>query len=301
MSMDTAMTTIPGLEKALFDLSPAGVMVTSLSGEIVAVNPAFTAMTGFAAQECLGKTPKLWHSGKQDDTFYDQMWNKLNYDRQWEGRVWNKRKNGELYEEELKVRLLPEEGIIAPRFVGIMREIVEPALSKDPLTGLFMRDVFMGALSSALDNARNRSHKTAVMFIDLDGFKEINDTFGHMAGDVVLTAIAQRMSDCVRPGDIVARMGGDEFAILVSLLDPIDAASKLAQRLLQEISKPIAIKPMGLGRTIEVSPMASVGIRTGPWANETPEELIAAADQAMYSVKRSRSHHVRVRDSSKYR
>jgi diguanylate cyclase (GGDEF)-like protein/PAS domain S-box-containing protein len=299
--MDTAMTTIPGLEKALFDLSPAGVMVTSLSGEIVAVNPAFTAMTGFAAQECLGKTPKLWHSGKQDDTFYDQMWNKLNYDRQWEGRVWNKRKNGELYEEELKVRLLPEEGIIAPRFVGIMREIVEPALSKDPLTGLFMRDVFMGALSSALDNARNRSHKTAVMFIDLDGFKEINDTFGHMAGDVVLTAIAQRMSDCVRPGDIVARMGGDEFAILVSLLDPIDAASKLAQRLLQEISKPIAIKPMGLGRTIEVSPMASVGIRTGPWANETPEELIAAADQAMYSVKRSRSHHVRVRDSSKYR
>ncbi len=295
------MTTIPGLEKALFDLSPAGVMVTSLSGEIVAVNPAFTAMTGFAAQECLGKTPKLWHSGKQDDTFYDQMWNKLNYDRQWEGRVWNKRKNGELYEEELKVRLLPEEGIIAPRFVGIMREIVEPALSKDPLTGLFMRDVFMGALSSALDNARNRSHKTAVMFIDLDGFKEINDTFGHMAGDVVLTAIAQRMSDCVRPGDIVARMGGDEFAILVSLLDPIDAASKLAQRLLQEISKPIAIKPMGLGRTIEVSPMASVGIRTGPWANETPEELIAAADQAMYSVKRSRSHHVRVRDSSKYR
>ncbi len=290
--MDPRLLDLQGLNAALFDLSPAGVLVTSESGEIEAVNPAFSRITGFSQADCAGKTPRLWRSGRQDENFYRDMWRRLTNDREWRGALWNKRKNGEFYQQELSIRLLPRDGKRRAHFIGVMREIEPLPAVRDPLTKLFMRDVFLDSLARALRMAHEQNHKIAIVFIDLDGFKALNDTFGHMAGDAVLAAVADRLRACLRPTDILARMGGDEFAILFAPLEPLSAAAALSSRLLHAIARPIEIVPMGARQPVEITPLASIGVVTGPWSHEQPEEMLAAADAAMYAVKRRHPHRV---------
>jgi two-component system CheB/CheR fusion protein len=283
------------LAARVFDRAGEGIVVTDAEQRILTVNSAFSQVTGYEVEEVLGKTPRMLSSGRHDAAFYQSLWTHLQTHGWWQGEIWNKRKNGDVYPEWLTINAVadPEGKVI--NYVGIFSDIsvvkesqrkVEFLATHDELTGLPNRALFMDRLRQAIAHAGRGENTFAVLFIDLDNFKVINDSLGHAAGDDLLKEIAVRLRDCVRVGDTVARFGGDEFALLIEEAT-VAEAEMTAQRIADSLLHPHAIARQN------VYPSASIGICLYPTDGLDPETLLKNADSAMYQAKDGgkRSHH----------
>lgn len=276
------------LATAVFDKASEGIMVTDEKGLIISVNPAFTNITGYSLRECLGNSPALLKSGRHDRAFYDRMWQQLQTAGQWQGEVWNRRKNGELYPEWLSISALPDAQGHPHRYIGILSDItslkrahaqVEHLAMHDPLTGLPNRRMFMENLERLIAHADRNGQLLGLLFIDLDGFKLVNDSLGHHVGDRLLQSVAKCLKAEVRSDDLLARMGGDEFVLLINGVDSPDHLAKIATKVLHALQHQDAVG----GNRMEIG--ASIGIAIYPDNARDGDTLIRSADMAMYRAK----------------
>lgn len=279
------------LDTEVFNRALEGITITDQNGVIQKVNPAFSRMTGYTAAEAIGKTPAILKSGRQDPFFYEAMWKTLLTTGQWQGEIWNRRKNGEIYPEWLSISSVRGPDGMIEHFMAIFSDITESKLREsdmahqathDPLTGLANRALFMDRLEQAIAMSARLAHNhVGVIFLDLDGFKPVNDNFGHHEGDRVLQEVAVRLSSVVRHNDTVARLGGDEFTLLLPNLAHRDDAEIVARTILDCIEIPFNV----MGNQVRLS--ASIGISCFPYDGLDAETLIKHADEAMYVAKRS--------------
>lgn len=274
----------------VIEASHDAVMITDANGIIQSVNPSFCKLTGYSMTEAIGQTPRLLSSGEHDDSFYQLMWQRLLQQGYWQGEIWNKRKNGEIYPEWLSISAVRGENGAINQYAAIFSDITERKKREqkihelayfDELTGLANRRLFQDRLEQALANAKRHNHQLAVLFLDLDLFKRINDTLGHQAGDEALRQVAKRLQKVSRAGESVARLGGDEFTMLVPECDGVEEVEKLAQRIVAQFDLPFQIHHNELALT------TSVGISIYPQHGNTANELLKCADAAMYQAKES--------------
>ena len=273
--------------------SQEGMFITDAATVIIKVNRAFTKITGYSAEEAIGQTPRLLRSGRHDKAFYAAMWDSVNNTGSWQGEIWNRRKNGEIYPESLTITAVYGENGTLTHYVAALTDItqqkavadqVEYLANHDPLTKLPNRRLLMDRLHQALAlSARNKS-KGALLFIDLDNFKTINDTLGHDIGDLMLNQIAQRLVTCVREGDTVARLAGDEFVVILEGLshNPEEAATQAemaGKKILETLNVPYLLE----GHQHYCS--SSIGIAMFSEHLATEDELIKRGDLAMYQAK----------------
>jgi diguanylate cyclase (GGDEF)-like protein/PAS domain S-box-containing protein len=265
-----------------------GVMVTNVDGNIVSVNAAFTEITGYAAEEVIGSNPRILRSDRQQSEFYQSMWAAIAQGGVWQGEIWNRRKTGDVYPEWLTITAICDDSGRLTHYVGVFSDIsslkrsqaqLERLAHFDPLTDLPNRTLFQDRLAHAIDRARRCENLIAVLLIDLDGFKTVNDSLGHPVGDRLLQEIALRLKTCIRIEDTVARLGGDEFAVvLANMVDGGDSI-EVVRKILAAINTPIDLD----GLTAQVS--ASIGIAIFPTDGDNAIELVRNADAAMYGAK----------------
>ena len=264
------------------------VMVADAQNRIVAINPVFTRLSGFAPHEAIGQHTNLLKSGRNSREFYQAMWHALKTVGHWEGEIWNRRKNGEEYAEWLTISTIyADDGSVQGR-VGMFSDITDQKRAEaiiwrqanfDSLTQLPNRRLFYDRLEQEIRKAHRGSHHFAVLFIDLDRFKEVNDTLGHDVGDRLLTLAAQRIVPCVRESDTVARLGGDEFVLVLSEVADTGQVNRVADAILGALSDPFELGD----ETVYIT--ASVGITFYPNDAADVEGLLKSADQAMYVAK----------------
>jgi diguanylate cyclase (GGDEF)-like protein/PAS domain S-box-containing protein len=264
------------------------IFITDEAGRIVWVNDAFSRLSGYSPEDLIGRTPAILQSGKQGHSFYTQLWQTLVAGNVWQGEIVDQRKDGSLYTvDEIITPLFNEQGVIT-HFIAIQHDITRQKQDgerdrhlayHDALTDLPNRANFLDVQQQAISRAKRTQHMLATLFLDLDKFKPINDTLGHHTGDQLLAAVAERLRAAVRQADIVARFGGDEFAILLTNLSDAEVATALARKLIDTLSQPFVLR----GRKINVS--ASIGIAIYPADGEEPEALLMNADKAMYQAK----------------
>lgn len=283
-----AARTILQRHDTVFANSGQGIVVTDERGIILAANRAFSEITGYAESEVLGKTPALLKSGRQDADFYRQMWDALRDAGLWRGELWNKRKNGEIYPEQLTISAVRDAQGQVGSYIGIFTDIEQLRRNQrelirlahhDTLTGLANRMLLQARLEYAVSRADRDGGKFALLFLDLDHFKHVNDGLGHAAGDAVLVEVGRRLNKLVRESDTVSRPGGDEFVVLADRLTSDSDAAVLAQRVITALAAPVAI-----GVT-EVAIGASIGIALYPRDGATAEEMLRNADTALYRAK----------------
>ncbi len=276
------------LASAVFDGATEAIMVTDAEGNIQAVNPAFTGITGYSAEEVIGQSCSLLKSDRQGAQFYQDMWGALIDAGLWEGEIWNRRKNGEIYPQWLSISRITDESNRVSKYVALSHDITRRKQDElkvwkqanfDALTGLANRTLFRDRLDQALAHAHRNQARLCLMFIDLDRFKEVNDTLGHDLGDKLLQQAANRLESAVRADDTVARLGGDEFTVLLQDLSGADQAKTIARKLLDELKAPFRIN----GHDAYVS--GSIGITLYPDDGEDVETLLKHADTAMYRAK----------------
>ncbi len=276
------------LAEKVIESSLEGVMVTDAHARILSVNPAFTRMTGYAPEEVVGLNPSVLNSGRQSPAFYARMWDGLLRDGHWQGEVWNRRKTGEVYPQLLHITAIRDgEGVLthyAALFTDISRLKETEARIRDlayydPLTGLPNRRLLDDRLQVELAHAARLRCRLAVMFVDLDRFKRINDSLGHTVGDKLLVEIAARLRVSLREDDTVARMGGDEFLVVLNNLSGPDEAATMARRLVAELRRPVNVE----GRELVVT--TSVGVAVYPDDSRDADTLVKHADVAMYRAK----------------
>jgi diguanylate cyclase (GGDEF)-like protein/PAS domain S-box-containing protein len=273
-----------------------GIMVTDSNAVILRVNHAFTRLTGYSADEAVGKTPALLKSGRQNKAFYQRMWLELKRKGHWQGEIWNRRKNGKIYAEWLSISaVMTPEGEIM-NFVGSFSDITENKEAEaeihrlayyDSLTGLPNRRLLHDRLGQAMAGSRRTKHCGTLLFLDLDNFKTLNDTRGHDTGDKLLFEVSQRILTCVREDDTVARLGGDEFVVILENLSPAKTEAAVQTRLVAEKIRAALAHPYDLDGHNAYCP-ASIGIALFPDdQSDTVETLLKHADMAMYKAKRS--------------
>ncbi len=268
--------------------SPASVMITDTEGRIEYVNPKFIELTGYGLDEVLGQSPELLRSGYTSESQRHEQWEAINSGREWRGELHSKKKNGELYWEYALVSpIKTPEGAIS-HFLSVSEDITirkeyEERLVRranyDDLTGLPNRFLLLDRLSGAVANARRAKRKMALMVINLDRFKSVNDRLGHGAGDEVLRQAAKRLKGCMRGGDSIARLGGDEFAALLPSLGSEADVEIVASRMLEKLSGPFVVEKQ------EAFCSASIGATVHPIDGDDPQVLMRNADAAMYRVK----------------
>ena len=279
--------------------SPATVLVTDPDGIIEYVNPKFSKTSGYTPQEVIGEKPSLLKSGLMEAKIYEDLWQTILAGKEWRGELLNKKKNGEVYWEGTSISAIFDgDGKIA-HFVAVKEDVTElkkaheklhHIASHDLLTGLPNRALGMDRLAGALARSRRGATQVALLFIDFDGFKPVNDEPGHDAGNLLLKEVAGRLASCVRETDTVFRFGGDEFAIVLTDLNNLEAAAKVAENVNETLSKPFK-----LGKW-----KASIGISLYPTDGTDPESLMKRADEAMYSVKeRGKNHYRFISDEQK--
>ncbi len=274
----------------VFTHAREGIMITDANNEIIDINEAFTRITGYDRTEVLGKNPRILSSGRQTPEFYASLWNALAEDGYWSGEIWNRRKNGEFFAESLTISTFRDPHGKITNFVALFTDITmlkdhENELIRiahyDSLTGLANRVLLADRLRLAIGQGLRRKLPIALIYLDLDGFKKINDTHGHDAGDALLIAVSKRMKAALRDGDTLARIGGDEFvAVLVDLAD-VRACEHALNRLLKAASDEVEVGDLKL----RVS--ASIGVALSPQDGTEADQLMRQADQAMYVAKQS--------------
>jgi diguanylate cyclase (GGDEF)-like protein/PAS domain S-box-containing protein len=272
----------------VFSSSYEGIMVVSRQMLITKINPAFTRITGYSAADVLGQPPSILSSGKQDPAFYRTMWDALAHHNFWSGEVWNRRKDGELYAELLSISAVRDTHGEVQHYVGVFSDISqlkahEAELDRiahyDPLTGTPNRRLLADRLEQAIARCARNGHSLAVCFLDLDGFKEVNDRYGHAAGDALLVGVTRNLQHILRADDTLARMGGDEFVLLLSNIATPEECSLILERVLQATGEPVTID----GHAITIS--ASIGVSLYPTDHADADALLRHADQAMYLAK----------------
>ena len=268
--------------------SSEGICITDAGERIIEVNPTLCRLTGFSKEELIGRTPRIFHSGMQDAGFYELMWASLAQTGQWQGELWNRNRDGDLYAIRLNISVVCDEANQVSNYVGIMADVTSAKLQQvelekcahhDVLTGLPNRILLADRLNQAIAQVSRTRLLLAVCYLDLDGFKAINDRYGHATGDDVLREVARRLSSTVRLGDTVARVGGDEFILLLWGLDQAAECEKMMDRIIAEIAKPVLPTHQPSSLTV------SVGIAICPLDGTTLTELLACADSAMYRAK----------------
>lgn len=264
------------------------VLVMDTDRQIVWVNKAFTFMTGYAREDVLGGHPELFKSDRHPDVFYEDLWSQVGIAGQWQGEVWSRRKNGKIYPQRLSISQIKDPAGHVSHFVSVSNDIsrhkqyetqLEFLAHHDTLTQLLNRGQFEIRLREAVARASRHETMSGVMFVDLDHFKAVNDSFGHAVGDQLLRAAAARIRQCVRESDTVARLGGDEFAILLDGLAAVPIIAKIAGNLVTALAKPFNIA----GHKLSIS--ASIGISCYPDDGTDADTLLLNADVAMYRIK----------------
>lgn len=280
------------LEKDAFEEAPEAIVVTDAQQNILAINRAFTLLTGYTPDEVIGRTPRILNSGRQDRLFYENMLQTIQAGHTWRGEIWNRRKDGKHYLEELEIRpILGEDG--KPRsYLGIFRDItrhkanearIQQLAFHDALTGLPNRSLLIERINQAIGLAHRDGERFALMLIDLDRFKNINDTLGHAAGDRLIVQTGERIAACLREGDTLARVGGDEFMVLMRRIDHREDAGRLARKILNTLAKPFLLQ----GEEVRIG--STIGISVYPNDATDADTLMRHADIAMYRGKEERT------------
>ncbi len=276
------------LAAKVFENTVEGIVVTDPEGTIEQVNPGFTAITGYSAEEAVGGNPRILKSDRHPQHFYSDMWARLVEQGHWAGEIWNRRKNGESYPEWLTITAVKNDAGQTTNYVSIFHDITELRRQQDALeyqaqhdalTGLPNRVLLGDRLRMALAQLERSGGKLALLFLDLDNFKTINDGLGHGVGDELLKELARRLEKLLRSGDTVARLGGDEFLILLPEVDSIDGASHIANRMLEALKEPF------FHGDVEYFITASIGLTIAPDDGTDGAKLIKNADMAMYRAK----------------
>ena len=271
-----------------FDHMREAVMVTDAQNRIIQVNRAFEKITGYTPEEAIGQTPKLLHSGQQDASFYHEFYRSLERQDEWRGEIWNRRKNGEVYPQWLSVRVVFDGSGDVHRYVSVFADITDVKESQrklwqlahhDALTNLPNRLMLGARLEHAVRRAHRTGHRFALLYIDLDHFKNINDSLGHHAGDELLKVVSGRLASAVHEDDTIARLGGDEFVVLIEDIPDANSALRVAERLLQVLGNAFVIAD----KTLFVT--SSVGVSMYPEDADAPDTLLQHADTAMYQAK----------------
>ena len=286
----------------VFDHAHEAIMVTDPAGVIIEVNDAFTRITGYSRPDVLGQHTRMLGSGRQGKAFYEEMWATLTRTGKWTGEIWNRRQTGEVYAEMLTISAVKSSDGTLLRYVSLFSDIsqqkehelkLERIAHFDALTGLPNRVLLNDRLVQLMAQTRRRGKHLAVVFLDLDGFKAVNDTRGHAVGDQLLVALAVRMSQALREGDTLARLGGDEFvAVMHDLVSHADCMPVL-ERLRQAAAQPVLID----NEPVQVS--ASLGVAFYPQDDDiAPDQLMRQADQAMYQAKLSGKNRFHVFDAT---
>jgi diguanylate cyclase (GGDEF)-like protein/PAS domain S-box-containing protein len=292
------------LSASVFENAHEGIMITDADLHILSVNDAFTGITGYPLEEVWGKNPGILRSGRHDQAFYREMWHSIACCDSWRGEIWNRRRNGEIYPELLNINAVRNEDGGISHYVAIFSDIteikhtqnmLEAMATTDVLTGLPNRALLADRLEQAMAHSRRLDRLLAIAFIDLDGFKAVNDSAGHHFGDHLLVEVAERFKTQARAGDTVARLGGDEFVLLITDVAEQKEILIALQRILQEISRPYEID----GRSVSIG--ASIGVTLFPHDNADPETLIRHADQAMYQAKNEGRGRIHIFDAAQDR
>ena len=290
-----------------------GKAITDGKGTILRVNQAFTDITGYSAEEAVGQNLRMLKSGRQDPTFYLTMWHSIHTTGTWQGEIWNRRKNGEAFPEWLSISAVRGDDGLVCNYVGTFTDIsqsksaqdkIEHLASFDALTDLPNRRLMMDRLARAVTRSQRHMRHGALMVIDMDGFKTLNDTLGHTVGDQLLVEVAARLRTCVRDGDTVARMGGDEFVVILEDLDESEVAAAQAEGVAQKI-----LEQLGLHYALEVtvgevvqgtrnySCTASIGLTLFRKQPLSCDELMMHAETAMYQAKKAGRNALRFFDA----
>lgn len=277
------------LSKAV-EHSPTSTVITDRDGYIEYVNPKFSEVTGYAVAEVIGQNPRLLQSGLTPDSVYEELWETITTGQVWKGELLNRKKNGESYWENISISPIRDASGNISHFVALKEDVTESKAraeqifhqaNYDDLTGLPNRKQFRERLQRQVEQSAQTGRTFALMFIDLDGFKKINDTFGHDAGDLLLKESARRITESVRNSDFVARLGGDEFTLILQNAHSMDVIAQIAAKIIQQLMQPFQLG----GHQGHVA--ASIGIALYPEDGSNAEELTRQADYAMYQVKNS--------------
>lgn len=278
------------LSAMVFENNTEAIMITDAAQRIVMVNQAFAVITGYQAGEVLGKDPRLLSSGKHNRTFFESFWQSLNSQDLWRGEIWNKRKNGEVFPEWVTISVLRDERRQVTHYVAVYLDITERKKEEerinylanyDVLTGLPNRHLLTDRMELALSTAQRHAGRAGVLFIDLDRFKNINDSLGHDIGDALLKQVALRLKACLRRTDTIARQGGDEFVAILTELESAEEVIFVAEKMIESLQGKFTLGEYQLS----ISP--SIGISIYPDDADTPVELLRNADLAMYRAKDS--------------
>lgn len=278
------------LSASVFNESIEAIVITDRDGAVLRVNPAFTRITGFGGEEVIGENPRLWGSKRHDKAFFEEMWDTLLNDGFWQGELWDRRKSGEIFPTWQTISAVRNTAADIIQFISIFSDISDKKRSEerihhlahyDLITGLPNRAFFQEQLEHSLAHARRQRSSLALLFLDLDNFKVINDAFGHPTGDALLDQVAQRLAEIVREEDTVARLGGDEFTILLTDIRDNQDAALVAEKILTSFAQPFK------NEGIEMVVSASIGISVYPADGDDGLSLLKNADSAMYQAKQN--------------
>jgi diguanylate cyclase (GGDEF)-like protein/PAS domain S-box-containing protein len=274
---------------SVFENTIEGIVITDSKGIIQRINKAFTTITGLEPEEAIGQNPRILKSGRHDRAFYEEMWASLITSGMWEGEIWNRRKNGETYPQWLSINAIKDSEGKTIQYVGLFHDITDIKRNEDQLryqanydalTGLPNRQLFNDRLKVAIAHASRNNLPLGVLFIDLDDFKDVNDSQGHYFGDLMLKQVAKRLTACCREEDTVARLGGDEFLLLAQYIrEEEPAAASLAERIIESFKKPFTLGDK------QIFVNASIGVTIFPDDGSDIETLVKNADVAMYRAK----------------
>ncbi|WP_370676977.1 EAL domain-containing protein [Pleomorphomonas sp. PLEO] len=277
------------LSASVFENALEGTVVTDANNNILSVNPAFTRITGYSEAEVIGRNPRVLSAGEQSPEFYRTMWDSISRTGVWKGELTNRRKDGEIYPEWLSICAVKSEDGRVVRYIAVFSDLtdekkalltIQRQANFDALTNLPNRSLTSDRLQQMLVSSRHNNRMFAVLFIDLDHFKDVNDALGHNVGDVLLIKTGDRIAENLRDTDTVGRLGGDEFIVLLNDLNGIDDIVPVVRGILSAIAQPLS----AAGHAVQTS--ASIGITVYPMDGDTPEALLKNADSAMYEAKR---------------